>query len=354
MKDWLFLPLLLGIAVLGYDAISKQYGLFGNDSQKAYNDIVEEIVANSCGEVLMNNQYLAELVAQNRSLAEKVRDWLSSIIDSLFNGSNGGYQEALYMRPFLEGLQERFNAALESVAENKNAQKNSTQRGTKKYSLDKYTEHQKENWSSSKKIVIYNNDSQLIDFVNSALENGNSDKKMYFGTIGKALANRIALDTGYDFEKRNVTLRQGNIRKVNKDHGNNKKESPRGQRSVTPTDYTRIPDIISSPDSITAESYKGKNAAVFMKVYGNERYNLFMVDIGGSLDLIVQTFYINQKKGGIAYLADANAPTHTSETPIGTTPTNSLSDHEGKINKKNQQIRAKSYLWLHQSKKPRR
>lgn len=43
--------------------------------------------------------------------------------------------------------------------------------------LDSYTEQQKKNWKNSKKIVVYENESQLRSFIKDAIRRKNAGKK---------------------------------------------------------------------------------------------------------------------------------------------------------------------------------
>ena len=49
-----------------------------------------------------------------------------------------------------------------------------------RYSLEGYTEHQKENWANSKSIVLYESQEQLERFIDDALDKRNLNQKLYF------------------------------------------------------------------------------------------------------------------------------------------------------------------------------
>ncbi len=203
-----------------------------------------------------------------------------------------------------------------------------------RYALDEYSERQMENWKNSKKIIIYQNDAQLKDFVRKASTEGDYVGKMYFGTVGEALADEIERATGFDFLGRNITLRAGNVRKILKDHGIESREAQRGQRALTYDDFADIPRVISEPDSITASKYDGKPAVVFQKDRPAGRLTVFAVDSGGSLELFIQTMYSGKNKRSIAGMANANSLTFTSETTAGTTPESSISESSRNSNTK--------------------
>lgn len=202
-------------------------------------------------------------------------------------------------------------------AQRAEAQQNTT--GPPRFSLNTYSEQQKANWSQSRKILVYENAEQLKNFVEKARADSGYVSKIYFGTVDGALAAEIMNETGYDLRGKNVTLRADNVRKIFKDHGQERTEAPRGQRPVTVEDFAKIPDVIGSPDSITEGDYFGKQAVEFKKVIDGSRITVFAVDSGGSsLDLYVQTMYAGKKKGSIADTANASALTQTPKTPAGT------------------------------------
>ncbi len=84
----------------------------------------------------------------------------------------------------------RFAEAAEAVRKNGAPIKSSV------YALNPYTEKQIKNWENSKRIVLYENDDQLRDFVEKALSREIQNKKMYFGTVTPELAKRIYDKTG--------------------------------------------------------------------------------------------------------------------------------------------------------------
>lgn len=205
--------------------------------------------------------------------------------------------------------------------------------GGEQYSLKKYSKQQIENWKSSKKIVIFSDTQQLMEFVANAQTNKNLAQKMYFGTVDSDLAAAIKEKTGLDTYGRNVTLRADNIRKMFKSHGNEAKEKTRGQRAITADDFALIPNVIGEPDSIvrSPDDYKEKPAIMFEKTVDGSRITVVAVDSGGSLDLFVQTMYAGIKKESITNVTDANTPAITSETSVGTAPTSYVPQNEAEV-----------------------
>lgn len=159
--------------------------------------------------------------------------------------------------------------------------------------LDSYTEQQKKNWKNSKKIVVYENESQLRSFIKDAIRRKNAGKKIYFGKIKSDVAERIKSLTSYEVEGYNCALYSDNIRKIYKDHGNETTEKLRGQRAIKDDDFFKIPEVISGPELIECAGTYNKNLVVHFKKNG---ITIVGIIADGSLDLYTQTMYISKKK----------------------------------------------------------
>ena len=91
------------------------------------------------------------------------------------------------------------------------------------FGFKKYSEKQIENWSESKRITICDTFEKIKKFVNDAISNKNN-KKAYFGAVTSNLAKRIENETGINVENYNCSLGSNEIRKIFKDHGDEKTE----------------------------------------------------------------------------------------------------------------------------------
>ncbi len=194
------------------------------------------------------------------------------------------------------------------------------------YALNKYSDKQIKNWENSKRIVIYENNNQLREFVDQSLSGEIQNKKMYFGTVTAELAKRIYDKTGINVENYNVSLSSYEIQKINKDHGNEKKEALRGQRAVTADDYILILDAIQDSDSITLSDKTFFEKPVLQFEKGdNEKINVAAVVSDKHLDLFVQTAFINKKRNLATPTAD-QAAVNTPKASSGTVPNNIIPD----------------------------
>lgn len=202
-----------------------------------------------------------------------------------------------------------------------------------RYSLRAYTDKQKENWSNSKRIVVYENDSQYRGFIREALQNNQSDKKMYFGAIPSDLADEIFDRTGIRVEGYNCSISAYEVRKILKDHGDKSKEALRGQRAITEDDFVNIPSVIQSPLDISKSSsmYNGKPAIMF-KGNSNGQMTVVAVVSDKRLDLFVQTAYVGIKNRNLATPIDEQASINTPEANNGTVSKNIMLQNEENVN----------------------
>ena len=117
-------------------------------------------------------------------------------------------------------------------------------------SIEKYSDKEKENWQSSKNILIYRDNEQFEDFITKSLNN-DINKKIYIGKISSKLGEFIYSKTGLNISGYNLVLRSSEIRKILKyDHGNEIKENLRGQRAIVKSDFLNFAKIITNPDEI--------------------------------------------------------------------------------------------------------
>ena len=202
------------------------------------------------------------------------------------------------------------------------------------YSFQEYSEHQKKNWSSSRRIVVYRDAQQFEDFVRESKTDERFDKKLYFGAISTDLAQRIEQKTGVNVEKYNCTLGANEIRKIFRDHGNAKKEASRGQRAITENDIYNIPGVVLSADdiSLSPKTYNDKPVITFTKVIDGSKMTVSAVVSDKHLDLFVQTAYAGIKKGNLATPTGEQAPINTPEASRGTVSNNIISQDSEKSN----------------------
>ncbi len=269
-------------------------------------DIDAELTADLVGDYLFTDaDFVNNLSANHRNVFQKIYDEIKYLCKVVTAGSKEARQ--------LEKVKKTFEDAFRAET------KNNAQEGGVKYALTEYTDHQKENWKSSNRIVVFEGNEQLSQFIRNSIENNRMDKKLYFGAIPQDLAIRIADDTGLNVENYNVSLGSQEIRKILKDHGDDAKESLRGQRAVTEDDFAHIVDDVLNPSKVqlSDDTYMGKPAIIFTGTH-NGRMNVVAVVSDKRLDLFVQTIYVNVKKENLATPTGEQAPINTPEANSGT------------------------------------
>jgi len=279
-------------------------------------------LADLVGDYLFTDKaFVQNLSTENRDVFQKIWDEVKYLCKTV----TAGTQDARKLLEVKKAFEEAYRAEM----------KNPTGDGGSKYSLTEYSEQQKQNWSASKRIVIYDNPQQLVKFIQNAVADKTMDKKMYFGAIPSDLAARIKADTGVNIENYNLSLGAYEIRKILKDHGTEATEGPRGQRAVVEDDFAHIVDIVLNPQSValSPDTYMGKPAIVFTGDH-NGRMNVIAVISDKRLDLFVQTIYVNTKKGNLATPTGEQAPINTPEANGGTVSNDIVAEERPGVNTK--------------------
>jgi hypothetical protein len=204
-----------------------------------------------------------------------------------------------------------------------------------KFSLREYDQSQKDNWANSKRIVLYEGTEQLYDFIEKSAD-PTFNKKLYFGAITKEHAQFIYDKTGVDVEGYNLALAADEIRKIFKDHGNVETEALRGLQAIKEKDLATIVDVVQSPDEVKLSKNQkaGKPVLEFYKDIKGKTVVITVVS-DRTNDLWVQTMYKYKQKRNLAKTPDVHAPDFTSETVLGTAPSNDIvSDNDADVKTK--------------------
>ena len=266
--------------------------------------------------LLTDEAAIRDAVQRNRSFGQWMRDQLDKVLAKLGN-------EDARERVTLQKARDMYARALKEKAASRGETDGrlrlpKVKESGNQYSLTEYSEEQKAMWENSRRIVIYESDAQLLDFVHNALENRQTNRKLYFGAVPADLATIIREKTGLDVEGYNCTLSEANIRKIIKDHGNQAIEALRDQRAITDADFARIPDVIQNADTIKRSFYqRGRVPAI---VFSSEKVSGITVVAyvsGRHLDLSVQTMYAKNNKDLATPLAE-QAANNTPEASGGT------------------------------------
>lgn len=124
-------------------------------------------------------------------------------------------------------------------------------------------------------------------------------EKVSLGITPNYVAQSILAQTGLKVHGLNMEIDSQAVVHIIKEHGNNTEQQLRGQAGITPKDYTLIPDILKSPDSVIKGKVirGGGDSLVYSKCIASRKYFLVMRIQGYPLNphMTVKTLYIKTK-----------------------------------------------------------
>ncbi len=182
-----------------------------------------------------------------------------------------------------------------------------------------YTQHEIENFKNGK-VKVVQNESDISSFVDTASKVP-SNAKLYFGKLGKKIANKIKQTLGINLENYNISLSTNAVRHTYKNHGKLEYENNRGQVPITSDDFKLIPQIVTNYDNVrlSGTTENNNSAIVFEKRIGDNYYLVSYVS-NKNHNLEVKTMWkIKAQKKNSATASDALMPQSlTSETDSDT------------------------------------
>lgn len=99
---------------------------------------------------------------------------------------------------------------------------------------------------------------EIQQVIEKAKNNPNERQKIVIGKVSKDLEEK-AKANGFDIAGYEHNLDVSGTRHAIKTHGNDKKESSRGQIAITDEDFIKIPDVVYHPDNISFGEYDVKD-----------------------------------------------------------------------------------------------
>ena len=145
---------------------------------------------------------------------------------------------------------------------------------TKIKNINNYTKHEINNFRNGK-IKIVKSKSDIYKFTQESIEYP-SNAKLYFGKIGKDLANTIKKEININLEDYNISLKTDSLRHILNHHAK-ETENLRGQVPIRLDDFSLIPFIIANYDKVYLSGYanNGKPSITFEKKIDN---NYFLIN----------------------------------------------------------------------------
>ena len=156
-----------------------------------------------------------------------------------------------------------------------------------------YTDKEKQNLSSSNKIIIPESEEDIGRFIQQARNNESSvqGKKLLLGKIDDSTSQRIKKAVNVDLSNYNVELRASDILHAFNRHGENSYESLHGQYALDDSDIKKFSNIITSFDDV--ELGNKDRSLVFSKRIGNKIVAVTYY-AEGNHSLSLKTMYINK------------------------------------------------------------
>lgn len=297
--------------------------------QLSREEATDEIVADATQKFLNDPDFISRAIKEEETIGQRIIDFLTDVIDAIKElvktGSTRRAAKALEenlqyfercRQEWMTGLEEagvRYKAGWETDTD--------TKYQLNQFGLEELAENLKDSIQNDEKNIICNTQEDIKKFA----ENINPSKlqRIYLGSVGKELGDRIKEKSGVDITGYSIVIRSDNIAKIFKDHGTDK-EYKRGQIPVTANDIAMIPRIISEADYIerTQDTEGGKPALRFEKAIKGKSVIIEYVSDKRKI-LYTQTMWINKKNP--ATTEDVQAPSLTPETVSGSDSDNSIS-----------------------------
>lgn len=281
-------------------------------------EALEEVVADGCEMMLRDSKAVQQLAEENRTLFEKVRDWMKKFFESLrkaFEGVEAVHPESIHMMENYAGeLQKLWDEAFTAAVKNA-----------------KYGRY----------ISADVNDNllSLIDRVTSG--NFKANERVYFGIVSDTMAEQIRAVTGINVDGFRMAIEARQIEHIIKDHGVDGKtdHSMRDRADIARMEYVlHAPDVLTSAGRTQAytQMKNGRNqtapTVLYEKRIGEKSYYVVQaVPDTKAMTLFVVTAFIGESgyKNGASQLTGANSSDATSENGSASAPNSTIAQGKG-------------------------
>lgn len=192
---------------------------------------MDEVVADACEMMLRNTEAVQRLANENRSLAEKIRDWIGDFVKKLraaFKGDRATHDEARAMLDRMVELQKIWDDALVDAAKTRAAKENTADHGDVQHSIREEFSDEIDEWARS-----------------GMREN----EQFVLGSTGPVLQGLGAIES-------DIYMNGDKIKKILSDHS-----------EMTLAEIKKIPKILESPVLVlksTGKKAHGMNSRLVM------------------------------------------------------------------------------------------
>ena len=190
-----------------------------------YDEAVDEVVADACEMMLGNSTAVEQLAKENRSLAEKIRDWLREWVENLkiaLEGLQADRTESRAMMQYARELQEIWDNALMDAARNN--------RGTVEKAAP----------AESRRQVRENFSNEIDSWAKDGMPEG---VRFTLGSTGPVLQGLGAIES-------DIYMEGDKIQKILQDHP-----------EMTLAEIKKVPQILEDPALILKSEGRGKSGA---------------------------------------------------------------------------------------------
>lgn len=188
-----------------------------------YDEAVDEVVADACEMMLGDSTVVEQLAKENRSLAEKIRDWLREWVENLkiaLEGLQADRTESRAMMQYARELQEIWDNALMDAARNN--------RGTSREAAE------------SRWQVRENFSNEIDSWVKDDMPEG---VRFTLGSTGPVMQGLGAIES-------DIYMEGDKIKKIMQDHP-----------EMTLAEIKKVPQILEDPALILKSEGRGKSGA---------------------------------------------------------------------------------------------
>lgn len=140
--------------------------------------------------------------------------------------------------------------------------------------------------SENAAIIIANEENDIVDYIKQ-YANTNAKQKLYLGTIGKELAERIEMDVNLDLRGYHISITNA----FENSHTSEEKERRRGQIAITSEIVALVPRIITKYDRVEMNRKRNRNIGLKFTKDLDGRKTVVEYVSKGRHSLYLQTMY---------------------------------------------------------------
>lgn len=346
--------------------IINDYGFKGTREQQVA-AAHEEMAANACFTVFSDEANVKQLVAQDRTLAQKVRDFFADLVDRMKKAisviSNNAEYNAFYDKKSMQEIVDLFDNCLKETQKNNTATKDGvrysfkeTKSGMANDNLLPYDNELKRIFEKRGDIVVDSYE-KLVNVVNIAFNEPNKKATAYFGILNKNLLDNIQNDIP------NLPQNlKGNLFKPNSNYSiaatldsiRHLIDDKSGMTQKDVINYLdKFADTLIEYDSVYYDVYydsmkKQNKGLLFKKEFDNGTYQSFNIISNKKKSLSLVTLYMDKlnykKKKSAETLHLQNTDAHTPKAGVSQTSNNNVPQSETSVNSNDMQDKAKYSL----------